>query len=50
MGSSQLYYFHLLFRCQHYGFDMEKPFDKLSQQHRDIILYGRTARKRIFLT
>ena len=36
-----VYYFHLLRSlAKHYGFDMEKPFDKLSQQHRDIILYG----------
>ena len=36
-----VYYFHLLRSLsKHYGFDMEKPFDKLSQQHRDIILYG----------
>ena len=36
-----VYYFHLLRSLsQHYGFDMDKPFDKLSQKHRDIILYG----------
>ena len=36
-----VYYFHLLRSLsKHYGFDMETPFDKLSQQHRDIILYG----------
>ena len=36
-----VYYFHLLRSLsKHYGFDMDKPFDKLSQKHRDIILYG----------
>ncbi len=36
-----VYYFHLLRSLsQHFGFDMDKPFDKLSQKHRDIILYG----------
>ena len=36
-----VYYFHLLRSLsKHYDFDMEKPFDKLSQTHRDIILYG----------
>ena len=36
-----VYYFHLLRSLsKHYGFDMDKPFDKMSQKHRDIILYG----------
>ena len=36
-----VYYFHLLRSLsKHYGFDIDKPFDKLSQKHRDIILYG----------
>ncbi len=36
-----VYYFHLLRSLsKHYAFDMDKPFDKLSQKHRDIILYG----------
>ena len=36
-----VYYFHLLRSLsKHYGFDMDKPFNKLSQKHRDIILYG----------
>ena len=36
-----VYYFHLLRSLsKHYDFDMDKPFDKLSQKHRDIILYG----------
>ena len=36
-----VYYFHLLRSLsKHYGFDMDKPFDKLSQKHRDIVLYG----------
>ena len=36
-----VYYFHLLRSLsKHYGFDMDKPFEKLSQRHRDVILYG----------
>ena len=36
-----VYYFHLLRSLsQHYDFDMDKPFDKLSPKHRDIILHG----------
>ena len=36
-----VYYFHLLRSLsKHYDFDMDKPFDKLSQKHRDVILYG----------
>ena len=36
-----VYYFHLLRSLSgHYGFDMDKPFNKLSQAHRDIILHG----------
>ena len=36
-----VYYFHLLRSLsKHYGFDMDKSFNKLSQKHRDIILYG----------
>ena len=36
-----VYYFHLLRSLsKHYDFDMDKPFDKLSQKHRDIVLYG----------
>ena len=36
-----VYYFHLLRSLsKHYDFDMDKPFDRLSQKHRDIILYG----------
>jgi excinuclease ABC subunit A len=36
-----VYYFHLLRSLsKHYDFDMDKPFEKLSQKHRDIILYG----------
>ena len=36
-----VYYFHLLRSLAgHYGFDMEAPFNTLSQKHRDIILYG----------
>jgi len=36
-----VYYFHLLRSLsKHYGYDMDKPFDKLAQKHRDIILHG----------
>ena len=36
-----VYYFHLLRSLAgHYDFDMEKPFNELAQQHRDIILQG----------
>lgn len=36
-----VYYFHLLRSLsKHYGFDMDKPFEKLSQKDRDIILFG----------
>ena len=36
-----VYYFHLLRSlAAHYDFDMEKPFNELAQQHRDIILQG----------
>ncbi len=36
-----VYYFHLLRSLAgHYDFDMEKPFNKLAQKHRDIILQG----------
>ncbi|MEA3291595.1 MAG: excinuclease ABC subunit UvrA [Pseudomonadota bacterium] len=35
------YYFNLL-SClaDHYGFDLDRPFGKLSKKHRDIVLYG----------
>ncbi len=36
-----VYYFHLLRSlASHYGFDMDEPFNDLSTEHRDIILYG----------
>ena len=36
-----VYYFHLLTSlAEHYGFDIDKPFEKLSQKHRDVILHG----------
>ncbi|MDG2461662.1 MAG: excinuclease ABC subunit UvrA [Luminiphilus sp.] len=36
-----VYYFHLLRSLSgHYDFDMETPFNKLSQKHRDIVLHG----------
>ena len=42
-----VYYFHLLRSLsQHYGFDMDKPFDKL-QKHRDIIHMAVAAKKSI---
>ncbi|NND65166.1 MAG: excinuclease ABC subunit UvrA, partial [Gammaproteobacteria bacterium] len=35
-------YYYQMMRClsEHLNFDIEKPFDKLAQQIRDIILYG----------
>src|SRR6056297_35968 len=36
-----VYYFHMLTSlAEHYGFDIDTPFEKLSQRHRDIILTG----------
>ncbi len=36
-----VYYFHMLTSlADHYGFDIDKPFKKLSKKHRDIILHG----------
>jgi len=36
-----VYYFHILSSlADHYGFDIDKPFEKLAKKHRDIILYG----------
>ncbi len=36
-----LYYFHMLKSLgEHYGFDIEKPWQKLRKKHRDAILYG----------
>ena len=35
------YYFHMLQSlAKHYGFDVDKPWKKLAQKHRDAILYG----------
>ena len=35
------YYFSLITSlADHYGFDIDKPFAKLRQKHRDILLYG----------
>ena len=35
------YYFQIIKALsEHYKFDIEKPFEELSQKHRDIILYG----------
>jgi excinuclease ABC subunit A len=35
------YYFQIIKALSdHYGFDIETPFDELSEKHRDIILYG----------
>lgn len=35
------YYFSLITSlAEHYGFDVDKPFEKLRQKHRDILLYG----------
>lgn len=30
--------------CNHFGIDMDTPFEELSKQHQDIILYGRKER------
>ncbi len=36
-----VYYFHLLNSlAEHYGFDIEEPYQKLSKKHQKIILYG----------
>jgi len=36
-----VYYFHILSSlADHYGFDIDKPFEKLAKKHRDLILYG----------
>ena len=36
-----VYYFHVLTSlADHYGFDIDKPFEKLAKKHRDIILHG----------
>jgi excinuclease ABC subunit A len=35
------YYYSLLTAlAKHYGFDIEKPFNKLAKKHQDVILYG----------
>ena len=38
---SHAYYFFLI-SCvaKHYGFDLEQPFNRMSEEHRDIILHG----------
>ncbi len=36
-----VYYFHMLTSlAEHYGFDIDTPFEKLPKKHRDVILYG----------
>jgi excinuclease ABC subunit A len=36
-----VYYFHLLTSlAEHYGFDIDKPFEKLAKKHRETILRG----------
>jgi excinuclease ABC subunit A len=36
-----VYYFHMLNSlAEHYGFDIDAPFNRLSKKHRDIILHG----------
>ncbi len=36
-----VYYFHMLNSlAEHYGFDIDTPFDKLSKKHQKIILHG----------
>lgn len=42
-----VYYFHMLSSiAEHYGFDVEVPFNKLSKKHREVILNG-SGRQRI---
>ena len=42
-----VYYFHMLSSiAEHYGFDVEVPFNKLSKKHREIIFNG-SGRQRI---
>jgi excinuclease ABC subunit A len=39
-----VYYFHMLTSlAEHYGFDIDAPFDELSEDHRHKILYGSDA-------
>lgn len=36
-----IYYFHLLKSlAEHFGFDIDKPYEKLSKKHRNILLHG----------
>jgi excinuclease ABC subunit A len=36
-----VYYFHLLTSlAEHFGFDIDKPFEKLAKKHREVILRG----------
>ena len=36
-----VYYFHMLTSlAEHYGFDIDTPFEKLAKKHRDVILRG----------
>ncbi|MEM9255623.1 MAG: excinuclease ABC subunit UvrA [Pseudomonadota bacterium] len=36
-----VYYFHMLTSlADHYGFDIDKPFQELSKKHQQVILYG----------
>ena len=36
-----VYYFHMLSSlAEHYGFDVDTPFEKLSKKHRQVILHG----------
>ena len=36
-----VYYFHLLTSlATHYGFDIDKPFDELAEEHKSILLHG----------
>ncbi|NQX87700.1 MAG: excinuclease ABC subunit UvrA [Halioglobus sp.] len=36
-----VYYFHMLTSlAEHYGFDIDTPFDRLSKKHRKVILHG----------
>ena len=39
-----VYYFHVLTSlADHYGFDIDQPFEKLSKKHRQLILHGNSG-------
>ena len=44
----QLYYQLLASLAAHYGFDIERPFEALAEEHRQIVLYGSGREKIAF--